>query len=85
MHNTLLICSEHMSTIQSANDRELAKIQKQDFPSWFSKKVLVFYNLIIQSIFTFTFHNDTYIISNYNKFIICKSLTLLKPVLIYTH
>ena len=47
-----------MSTIQSANDRELAKIQKQEFPSWFRKKVLVFYNLIIQSIFTFAFHND---------------------------
>ena len=61
MHNTALICSEHISTIQSANDRELSKIQKQQFPSWFRKKVLVFYNLIVQSTFTFAFHNDIYI------------------------
>ena len=48
MLTTLLICSEHMSAIQSANNRELAKIQKQEFPSWFRKKVFVFYILINQ-------------------------------------
>ena len=58
MHNNSLICNEHMSTIQSPNDRELAKIEKQEFSSWFHKKVLVFYNSIIKSIFTFAFHND---------------------------
>ena len=72
-----------MSTIQSANDRELDKIQKQEFSSWFRKKVLLFYNLAIQSIFLFAFHNDIDI-KKLEQIYYLQKLILPEPVLNYT-
>ena len=64
MLTILLICSEYMSTIQYANDRELAKIQKKkkkkEFTLWFYKKVYVYFTIYWKkSIFAFAFNNNT--------------------------